>query len=96
MKRKSDHSSKNKVKLFHEKIVIIEEERFADINLTDGTTFLTDLIKFEKSIFNQNISFPRDTNQHMHEISIKMAGTHWLSIYYENNWMIHFFSKEIL
>ena len=40
MKRKLDHSSNDKVKLFHGSIVFIEEEWFADMNLTDGSTFI--------------------------------------------------------
>ena len=57
MKRKSDHSSDNKVKLFRENILVIEEEWFSDMNLTHGTNFPMALIKREKSIFNQKISF---------------------------------------
>ena len=76
MKRKSYHSSNAKVQLFREKIVVIEEEWFDGMNLTDGTTFPKVLIKREKSKFNQNINLPRDTKQHIHEITIKMAVTH--------------------
>ena len=50
MKRKSYHSSNAKVQLFRENIVVIEEEWFDGMNLTDGTTFPKVLIKRE----NQN------------------------------------------
>ena len=46
---KSDHTSNNKLKWFCENIVVIEEEWFAYITLTDGATFLVALIKFAKS-----------------------------------------------
>ena len=52
MKSKSDHSSNNKVKLFRENIVVIEEEWFSGMNLTGGEMFPTALIKREKSRFN--------------------------------------------
>ena len=45
MKIKSNHSSNNKVILFCENIVVIEEEWFDDMNLTDDETFPIDLIK---------------------------------------------------
>ena len=46
---KSDHTSENKVKLFRENIVVIEEELISEMNLTHGATFSTALIKREKS-----------------------------------------------
>ena len=55
MKSESDHSTNNKVKSLCDNIVVIEEEWFADINLTDGANFSTDMIKCEKSRFNQKI-----------------------------------------
>ena len=45
MKMKSDHKFNDKVKLFREIIVVIEEECFADIKLNDGATSPTALIK---------------------------------------------------
>ena len=45
LKRKLGHTSNNKVKLFCENIVVVEEEWFYDMNLTNIATFLTDLIK---------------------------------------------------
>ena len=50
--------------------MVIEEEWFEDINLTDGSTFTMTLIKREKYRLNQEIKFPRDTKQRMQEISI--------------------------
>ena len=41
--------------------MVIEEEWFSDMNLTDGATFPTALIKREKSIF--NFENPCDTKQ---------------------------------
>ena len=51
--KKSDHTSNDKVKTFCKSIVVVEEEWFDDINLSDGATFLTDLIKDAKNIVNQ-------------------------------------------
>ena len=53
MKNKSDYASNDKVKLFRENIVVLEEEWFVDMNLTDGKIFLTTLIKHEKYRFNR-------------------------------------------
>ena len=50
-KMKSDHSSNDKVKLFSENIMVIKEECFDDMNLSDGVIFLMDVIKSEESIF---------------------------------------------
>ena len=61
MKRKPDHSYNDKVKLFCENIVVIEEEWFYDMNVTDTSTFQMAIIKHAKSRFNQKINFPRDT-----------------------------------
>ena len=63
MKSKLDHSSNDRVKSFCENIVVIEEECFPDLNLTDSETFLTALIKREKLRFNQIINFPCDRKQ---------------------------------
>ena len=65
MRGKSDHSSNNKVQLFRENILFIEEEWFSDMNLIDGATFLTYLVKLVKSRFNLKINYPRDTKGHM-------------------------------
>ena len=35
--------------------MFIKEERFSGMNLTDGSTFLTAMIKLEKYTFNQKI-----------------------------------------
>ena len=40
--------------------MVVEEEWFDDEDLTDGTTFPSDLIKHAKSRFNQKIKFPRE------------------------------------
>ena len=40
------------------------------MNLTDGKTFPTALIKFAKTIFNQKIEFPRDTKRRIKKITI--------------------------
>ena len=48
MKRKSDHPSNDKVKIFFKNIVIIEEEWFTDMNLTDVSKISTAPIKREK------------------------------------------------
>ena len=52
------------------KIVVIKEEQFDDINLTDGATFITALISSEKLILNQNINFPLDTKRCIRKIPI--------------------------
>ena len=52
--KQSKHTPNNKEKLFREIIVVVEEEWFDAINLTDGATFLTALIKREKTTFNKN------------------------------------------
>ena len=51
-RKKSNHTSNNKVKTFCEDIVVIEEEWFDDMNLTYGATFLMSLIKHAKSRIN--------------------------------------------
>ena len=45
--KKSDQTSNNKVKNC-ENIVVVEEEWFDDMNLTNGATFTADLIKRKK------------------------------------------------
>ena len=47
--KQSDHTSNDKVQIFRESVVVIEEELFDDVNLTDGTTFLAALIKRAKT-----------------------------------------------
>ena len=61
--------------------MVIEEEWFDDMNLTDGATFPMDLIKHTKTTVNQKIKNSRDTMKHIGEIVIKMVGTHRLSRY---------------
>ena len=46
--KKSDHTSNNKVKLFQESVVFIEEEWFGYMNLIDGANFPMDMIKRAK------------------------------------------------
>ena len=48
MERKPDHLFNDKVKLFHENIVVIKKKWFANINLTESATFLTVLLKHMK------------------------------------------------
>ena len=55
MKSRSDNSPKNKVKTFHENIVVVEAEWFSDISLTDGDTFPTALTKRAKLRLNQKL-----------------------------------------
>ena len=50
--------------------MVIEEEWFDDMNLTDGATFPTALIKRAKSRFNKKINLPYDTKRCIREISI--------------------------
>ena len=45
LKNKLDHTPYNKVKIFRKNIVLVQEGWFADINLTDGETFPTAIIK---------------------------------------------------
>ena len=52
-KIKSYHSSNDIVKLFFENIVVIEETKFSDISLADGSTVLIILFKCATSISNQ-------------------------------------------
>ena len=57
MKSKSDHSSNNKVELSWKNIVVVEEEWFSDMDLTDGATFPMSLIKRTKYRFNRKFNF---------------------------------------
>ena len=50
--------------------MVIEEEWFYNMNLTQGATFLMDLIISTKNRVNQKTVFQRDTNQHIREITI--------------------------
>ena len=61
--KQSDHTSNDKVKLFHESIVVIKEEWFDDMNLTVDATFPMALIKRTKTGFNKRIKFPLDTKR---------------------------------
>ena len=70
MKSESDHSTNNKVKSLCDNIVVIEEEWFADINLTDGAIFTPALIKREKSRLNPKIYFPFNTKWCIRYIAI--------------------------
>ena len=55
MKSRSDNSPKNKVKTFHENLVVVEEEWFSGISLTGGATFPTAPTKSEKLRLNQKL-----------------------------------------
>ena len=70
LKKKSDHTSNDKVTLFCENIVLIEEELFLDKNLTYCATFPTALIKSEKYRSNQKINLPLDTKRRIRKIVI--------------------------
>ena len=50
--------------------MVIEEEWFNSINLTDGAIFLTFLIKCAKTRVNTKINHPRDTKRRIREIVI--------------------------
>ena len=64
--------------------MVIEEEWFYDMILTDGATFPTALIKRAKYIFSQKIKFPRNTKQRIWEISINNGWkTHIVQIFHE-------------
>ena len=92
---KSDHRSNYKVKLFCKNIVVIEEEFFSDMNLTDGATFAKTLIKRAKSIINQkSISHVTQSNVYA-KFQYTMVGTHRLFRYCTINMMVSFFSKEM-
>ena len=71
LKKKSDHTSNDKVTLFCENIVLIEEELFFDKNLTYCATFPTTLIKRAIPRSNRKINFPRKIKQRIQEIVIK-------------------------
>ena len=51
--KKSDHTFDDKVKLFCENILVINEDWSDDMNITDDAAFLAALIKCTKSRFNQ-------------------------------------------
>ena len=69
LKKQSDNTSNDRVLKTRKTVVIIEEDWFGDMKLTDGATFPTALIKRAKLIFNQKMKIPRDTEQHTQEIS---------------------------
>ena len=50
--------------------MVIEEEYFDDMNLTDDTTFLTAPTKRAKTRFNQNNNNCCDTKRNIREIAI--------------------------
>ena len=61
--------------------MVIEEELFDHMNLTDFATFPVDLIKRGKTKFNQKINFPCDTKQRVWEIAINNSwNTHIVQI----------------
>ena len=75
--------------------MVIEEEWFDDMILTDGATFPTPLIKRAETRVNQKIKFSHDTKQCIREIAIKNGwNTHILQIFREIC-DVNVFSKEI-
>ena len=50
--------------------MVVKKEWFDYINLTDGATFPTDLIKRAKTRVKKKIKFPCDTKQRIREIAI--------------------------
>ena len=91
--KRSDHTSKNKVKSFCESFVFIEEEWFDDMNIAVDATFLTTPLKREKSIFNQKVLFPHDTKQRKWEIAMSNGWNTHVSRYCVKNMMEMFVSK---
>ena len=87
IKKQSDNTPNDKVDFFRKTVVVIEEELFDAMNLTDVTTFPTALIKYAKTIFNIIIKFPCDTRRHIGNILIKngCVGTQILSRYCVRN-----------
>ena len=75
--------------------MVIEEEWFYDMNLTCSVTFTPALINYVKLRLNKNINFPRDTNQHIYNISIEMVGTHIFSRHFMRNMMVNFIFMKI-
>ena len=64
--------------------MVIEEKWFDEMNLADGTTFITPLIKGAKTGVNQKRKFPLDTKQHIREIAINNGwNTYNFRILYE-------------
>ena len=64
--------------------MVIEEEWFDDINLTDGATFSVYLIKREISRFSQKINFLPDTKRRIRLIVINYGwNTHIVQILQE-------------
>ena len=63
LKKQSENTSNDKVKYFCETVVVLEEEWFDDITLTESATFPVALIKREKTRVNQKIKFPRCTKR---------------------------------
>ena len=92
--KKSDHTSNNKVKLFCESLVFIEEEWFDDTHLTNGATFLTALIKRAKYRFNHEITLPCETKLCILEMASN-NGKKKVSIYCVRNKMDDFVLNEI-
>ena len=67
-----------------ENVIVIEGEYFDDMDLTDGATFLTDLIKRAKNRVNKRIIFPRDTRRRIRDIAINNGrNTQIVQILYE-------------
>ena len=77
--------------------MVIEEEWFDDMNLTDGETFPTTLIKFTKTRVNQKIKFLRDTKRRIQEIAINNGwNTHIVQILHEIRDINFLFKGKIL
>ena len=64
----TDHTFNDKIKLSRKNIVAIEEEWFSGMNLTDGATFPTALIKRAK--INNQQENSRNTKWRIQEIKI--------------------------
>ena len=61
--------------------MVIEEEWFDDMSLTDDATFLTSLIKRAETRVNQKIIFLRDTKRCIQEIAINNGcNTHFFRV----------------
>ena len=63
LKKEPYNTSSNKDIYFCESVVVIEEEWFYGMNLTDGATLPTPLIKRAKTRVKNKINFPRDTKR---------------------------------
>ena len=95
MKRKSYHSSDDKVKSFRENIMVVGEEFFSDMNFTDGEVFLKVFIKRKKiQIQLKNLS---GTKQHIQKVEINNdCNTQVIQILCEEHYGVFIFKENIL